>query len=133
MSLYVLASGTLVADPQPRTSAAGKQYITASMRVPIDGEDSVLASLIAFESDAIKALAQLHKGDPVSVAGQGKLTTWTGRDGTEKRGLGVTVQAVLSVYQARKRMREAQQLEDPRPYSSDEPSPEVHGSEEAEA
>ena len=67
----------------------------------------MLASLIAFDATAVQALSKLHKGDPISVAGVGKLTQWAGRDGVEKRGLGVTVQAVLTIYQARKRKREA--------------------------
>ena len=75
------------------------------MRVAVDGDESVLASLICFDTTAGKALLALHKGDPLAVAGAGKLTCWTGRDGVEKRGLGVTVTAVLSIYEARKRSR----------------------------
>ena len=72
----------------------------------------MLASLIAFDAPAVKALMQLRKGDPVSVAGMGKLTQWTGKDGVEKRGISVTVQAVISIYQARKRKREAPEQRD---------------------
>lgn len=107
MSLHVLAQGSLVSDPQERTSAAGKPYCIASLRVPMDGEESMLASLIAFDAAAVQALLQLHKGDPVSVAGEGKLTSWTGKDGQEKHGLSVTVRVAMSVYQARKRRRDA--------------------------
>jgi single-stranded DNA-binding protein len=107
MSLHVLAQGTLAGDPQARTSAAGKPYCTALLRVPIDGEESMLLSLIAFDREAVEALLRLHKGDPVSVAGMGKLTQWTGKDGVEKHGLSVTAQAVLSIYQTAKRKREA--------------------------
>ena len=116
MSLHVLAQGSLAADPQERASSAGKPFVTCLLRVLVDGEESMLASLIAFDTSAVKALMQLHKGDPVSVAGMGKPTQWTGRDGVEKRGMSVTVQAVLSIYQARKRKREAPEqgeLEEP--------------------
>jgi single-stranded DNA-binding protein len=112
MSLSVLCQGSLAGDPQSRTSAAGKLYCTALLRVPLDGEESMLTSLIAFESAAVKALMQLHKGDPVSVAGMGKLTSWTGKEGQERRGISITVQSVLSIYQARKRKREAPAQQD---------------------
>jgi len=107
MSLHVLAQGSLTGDPQERTSATGKPLVTCLLRVPIDGEESMLASLISLDATACKVLMRLHKGDPVSVAGQGKLTQWTGRDGVEKRGISVTMESMLSVYQARRRRKEA--------------------------
>ena len=42
--LNILASGTLVSDPRHRTSAAGKAFATAEIRVPAEDADPVLVS-----------------------------------------------------------------------------------------
>jgi single-stranded DNA-binding protein len=97
MSLHVLALGTLTADPQQRTSGAGKAYVTATLRTPTD-EDAVLVSVVAFSDSAKAALLALGKGDSVSVTGRAKLTTWTGKEGEQRQGLSVVADAVLSAY-----------------------------------
>ena len=105
MSLTLLATGTLLRDPVARTSAAGKQFCTALMRVPGEGEDAVLCSLIAFHPDAVRSILALSNGDAIAVSGLGKLTSWT-KDGEEKHGLGVTVEAVLTAYQIDKKRQQ---------------------------
>jgi single-stranded DNA-binding protein len=97
MSLHVLALGTLVADPQQRTSSGGKVYVTANLRTPTD-EDAVLVSVVAFSDSAKAALLALGKGDSVSVTGRAKLTAWTGKEGEQRQGLSVVADAVLSAY-----------------------------------
>jgi single-stranded DNA-binding protein len=107
--LSILASGTLVADPVSRTSAAGKPYATCTMRVPCEDSDAVLVSIITFASDAVAALLALAKGDSCAIAGRAKLTAWE-KDGTEHHGLSVVADRVLSAYAAgklRKASREA--------------------------
>jgi len=52
--LTALASGTLVRDPQQRTTAAGKSYGTALMRCPVEGDEPVLVSVIAFNEAAVR-------------------------------------------------------------------------------
>ena len=39
--LTILASGTLIQDPKARTSATGKHYATALLRVPCEDGDPV--------------------------------------------------------------------------------------------
>ncbi len=109
--LSVLASGTLIADPVSRSSAAGKPYATALMRVPVEDSDSMIASLIAFSGSAAGALLALTKGDSLAVVGRSKLTTWE-KDGETKHGLSVVVDQVLSIYQADKRRKLAHAGED---------------------
>jgi len=109
--LSVLASGTLVRDPEQRTSAAGKPYATALMRVPAEDTDPTLASLIAFERDAVAALLALTRGDSLAVAGRGKLTSWT-KDGEEHHGLSVVVEQVLTLYAIEKRRKQTQAREE---------------------
>ncbi len=109
--LSLLISGKLVRDPQTRTGKSGKPYTTALVAVPVkavsDGdEDRVLVSAIAF-GPAAEALAALAKGDDVSCAGNGRLSSWT-KDGVECHGLAVTAYRVLTAYQ-RGKIQAAQQ------------------------
>lgn len=97
--LSILASGVLIADPKARTSATGKTYATAQLRVPAEDADAMLASIIAFTPDAVAVLLALSRGDACAIAGRAKLTCWT-KDGQERHGLSVTADRVLSVYQA---------------------------------
>ncbi|OGA13746.1 MAG: hypothetical protein A3H32_14395 [Betaproteobacteria bacterium RIFCSPLOWO2_02_FULL_63_19] len=110
--LNILATGTLVADPQRRTSAKGATYATASLRVPSDGADAVLVSLICFATDAVDALLAHAKGDALAVAGRAKLSSWTGRDGAECHGLAVTAERVLSPYMLDKKRTAARESEE---------------------
>lgn len=93
--IYGMISGTLYADPVLRTSAGGKSYCTASVRVPIQGEEAQFVSVAAFDSDVLQALARLKKGDGISVSGPLKPTTWAGRDGAERSGLSIVAQRIL--------------------------------------
>ena len=109
--LNVLCSGTLVSDPRQRTSAAGKAYATAQMRVPAEDADPMLVSAIAFNADAVAALLALQRGDSCAIAGRAKLSTWE-KDGEQKHGLSVTADRVLTVYQAGKARKAARDAEE---------------------
>jgi single-stranded DNA-binding protein len=111
--LNVLASGVLVAQPQRRTAAAGKDYATCTMRTATDGADAVLCSLIAFAPDAVDALVALGKGDALAIAGRAKLSNWIGKDGNEAHGLSVVADKVLTVYAAAKTRKAARDSEVP--------------------
>jgi single-stranded DNA-binding protein len=53
--LEVLISGRLIRDPQTRQGKSGQSFTTALVRVPVDkGEDSVVASVIAFQGEAVR-------------------------------------------------------------------------------
>ncbi len=114
--LSVLVSGKLVRDPQTRTGKSGKPFATALIAVPVKAvsegdEDRVLVSVIAF-GPAAEALAALAKGDDVSCAGSGRLSSWT-KDGVECHGLAVTAHRVLTAYQRRKTQAAQQKPEQP--------------------
>ena len=100
--LNVLASGTLVRDPMRKTAANGNAFAVASMRVPIEAEDAIIASLISFEQGATDALLSLSKGDALAIVGRGKLTTWQGQDGAQRHGLSIVVDRVMTAYQVGK-------------------------------
>ena len=109
--LSVLCSGTLVSDPRQRTTAAGKAYATASLRVPAEDADAMLVSIIAFAADAVAALLALQLGDSAAIAGRAKLSSWT-KDGEERHGLSVTADRVLTVYVAGKARKAAREPEE---------------------
>ena len=109
--LSVLCSGTLVSDPKSRTSATGKAYATAQIRVPAEDADPMLVSVIAFNADAVQALLALQRGDSVAIAGRAKLTSWE-KDGEQRHGLSVTADRVLTAYAAGKARKAARELED---------------------
>ena len=85
--LSVLISGTVRSAPETKTSAAGKPYTRFRVAVPLEGADPILASVVAF-GDAATSAAALTAGDSCSIAGSAKPTTWTGKDGETKVGLG---------------------------------------------
>lgn len=70
------------------------------MRVAGDDGETVWCSIIAFDATAVEALGQLAGGDTVAIAGHASLSTWTGKDGQHKAGLKVTVNKLMSVYEA---------------------------------
>jgi single-stranded DNA-binding protein len=113
MSLIVLASGKLIKAPTTRTAKNDESYSVASMRAASDDGD-VLVSLIAF-GHAGRTLAALGVGDALSVTGRAKLSHWGGKDGQERPGLSVTVDAVLTPYQVSQRRRQINDDEKPFP------------------
>ena len=108
--LSVLASGVLVSDPRSRTSATGKLYATAALRVACEDGEPIIASLICFDEQAVTAFLALMKGDSCACAGRAKLSTWE-KNGEQRTGLSVTVDRVLTVYAAGKARKAARELE----------------------
>lgn len=102
MSLFALASGALIADPQRREGAKGP-FAIATLRVATGGEESALVSIIAFSAEA-ERLFEYVKGDALAISGRAKLTAWTGRDGAERHGLSIVAEQIAS---ARPRPRPA--------------------------
>jgi single-strand DNA-binding protein len=92
VSIYTLASGPLVGDPQRRTGAKGP-FTTATIRT--GGEEAVFVSVIAF-GDEGERLLEFVKGDALAVSGRARLTSWTGRDGVEKRGISVVAEQIAA-------------------------------------
>lgn len=110
--LNVLASGTLVRDPQSRTSANGKAYATALMRVPSEDAEAMLVSIVVFSDSAGAALLALAKGDSLAVAGRASLRTWE-KDGEQRHGLSIVADRVMTVYEHDKRRRQARSEPEP--------------------
>ncbi len=96
MSLSVLVEGVLVAVPVKRISSAGKPFASASVRAKGDDGNPVFVSVIAFDAEAVEAVASLTKGDPVALVGPATLKTWE-KNGEHRAGLSVTATRVLSL------------------------------------
>ena len=91
-SLYILATGTLIADPQRREGTKGL-FATGAIRVEA-GEPTII-SVIAFGGKAEDLLA-FGKGNALSISGRTRPTSWTGRDGTERQGLSITADQIAA-------------------------------------
>ena len=81
--------------------------------MPVEDGDALIASLICFDEHAVVALLALTKGDSCAIAGRAKLSTWE-KNGEQRNGLSVTVDRVLTAYQAgkaRKAARDAEEVE----------------------
>ena len=87
--IYILTRAskypTLIADPQCRTSAAGKNFAIATVRTPTE-DGAILVSLIGFGDMAESPLSH-RQGSTIAVSGRAKLTEWVGRDGKQNHGL----------------------------------------------
>ncbi len=101
-----LITGELIADPVARTSASGKPFWTATVRVPT-GNDALFVGVATFSESAGERLMRLHKGASVAAAGTLEPTSWTDKNGDARSGWRLTAAEVLSVYQARKRRDDA--------------------------
>ena len=96
----VLISGKLRGTPAVRTSANGNPFATFKMAAIDKTGESLLCSCIAFSNTAIQAVQKLSDGDSIAASGEAAISNWKGSDGTEKRGLDVTVYVVLTAYHA---------------------------------
>ncbi|MDD5036676.1 MAG: single-stranded DNA-binding protein [Methylococcaceae bacterium] len=95
MSIFVLITGTLHKDPTPRTSQAGKEFVTANVRIEADGA-TTWASIIAFSESAREELLRLRAGDAVSVQGKAKLGTYE-KNGEHHASLDVVAASVIGI------------------------------------
>jgi single-stranded DNA-binding protein len=94
MSLFALATGTLLSDPVARQGQRG-EFATAALRSG-QGDEAVIVNVIAFGETAERLLA-LHKGDSISAQGRAELRSWIGRDGAEKHGLGIVAEQIATL------------------------------------
>ena len=107
--LTCIATGMLIRPPQQREAANGNAFATFILRVPTEGEDSVLCNVICFNRETVETVMRLKERDTVAVSGSAKLRSWE-RSGETKTGLAVTADRVVTAYavaKVRKQAREA--------------------------
>ncbi len=93
--IIIMISGTIAKPPEPRTSRNGNPFTLASIRTQTSDGD-LYASLTAF-SELAPILAGLAKGDPVTVIGTAKVSTYEGKDGDTKAGLSITASRIIAL------------------------------------
>jgi len=112
--LSVLLEGVLSAAPVSRTSSKGTTFATANLRAAGEDGQTCWCSLIAFNADAVAALLALRAGDAAAIAGSAALSHWETGSGEHRVGLRVTVQRLLSVFDAGQRRKRSAAADDER-------------------
>jgi single-stranded DNA-binding protein len=93
--LFVMASGTLFRAPIVRPTAKGGQFVTGTLRV-VDGSESVLVNIIAFDEVVLAELESLDQGDTLTVSGRLETSTYQ-KDGQTKFGLRIVADRALAL------------------------------------
>lgn len=101
MSIHLLATGSLVSDPQRRTGKTGADYATANLRCHTENGEYAFISAIAF-GDAAAELLRHHQGSTLAISWRAKLQTWVGKDGETKAGLSIVAEQIASAASARR-------------------------------
>jgi single-stranded DNA-binding protein len=84
----------LAADPESKTSAAGKPW--ARLRCAVgDGDATQWVNVACFGDQATQATSVLHKGDRVYCEGTIRLERRQAQDGTERSGLSAAAWKVI--------------------------------------
>ncbi|HRJ95002.1 MAG TPA: single-stranded DNA-binding protein [Candidatus Thiothrix moscowensis] len=109
MSLQVIITGVLNAEPKKKTSSNGNQYTTTLVRVPTES-DYLSCSVVAF-GDSGKILAAMNKGDQVAISGTASPNEWE-YEGQTRYGLYVVATQVMTPYQKRKKQKSAQDAQE---------------------
>ena len=100
-----LVTGKLIQNPVLRTGASGKPFTNFLLSVSIGEDQPIVVSGIAF-GDAAEKISRLTKGDPVSVVGSLKPSSWSDKvTGETKHGFNITVNNSLSSYDIQKRRK----------------------------
>jgi len=103
--LDAICSGKLIQNPILRTGVSGKPFTNFLLSVSIGEDQPIVVSGIAF-GDASEKISRLTKGDPVSVVGSLKPSSWSDKvTGETKHGFNITVNNSLSPYDIQKRRK----------------------------
>lgn len=81
----VLLNGNFCADPESRTSNAGKAITNFRLAVAGRGDKTVFVDVTTFDKTAELVAKYKVKGDPVIVDGRLELDTWEDRETKQKR------------------------------------------------
>ena len=100
-----ICSGKLIQNPISRIGASGKPFTNFLLSVGIGEDQPIVVSGIAF-GDASEKISRLTKGDPVSVIGSLKPSSWSDKaTGETRHGFNITVNNSLSPYDIQKRRK----------------------------
>jgi single-stranded DNA-binding protein len=96
MSFYVLATGTIVADPQRREGAKGPFAIGSIRTLSSAAEESDFVSFIGFH-EQVDRLLELRRGSAISISGRARLRTYADKNGIERTNLSVVVEQLIAL------------------------------------
>jgi single-stranded DNA-binding protein len=85
VSIEAAVLGTAVKDAEPRTSTAGKPWLSVVRRS--DGGDAAQFVQVAVFGDAAVALGRIEKGARPYAEGSIRINEWTAPDGAKRHGL----------------------------------------------
>ncbi len=126
-----LIQGKLHGQPQERTGKSGKPFAVAKLTAADGDGESLFVNVIAFDTDACRALLALGTGDAVAVAGPVTPKAWTDKHREPRIALDVVAHQVLTTYHVT-RKRKAMQPEQESTRARDEAwqaaAPERHSS-----
>ncbi len=93
-----LVSGQLAGTAEMRAGKNETQYAVAKVRVDTVGGENILVNVIAFSTEACKALLALDDGDVLTMAGNLTPKVWTDKQGNTKPVMDMVATNVLTVY-----------------------------------
>ncbi len=93
-----LIGGTLHAAAEQKTGQAGKSFVVAKVRTPLQNGESVFVNVICFDKAAGASLLALHAGESVHLAGTLTPKVWTPPQGEPRPVLDMVAHAVLTTY-----------------------------------
>jgi single-stranded DNA-binding protein len=96
MSTFALISGALFRAAERKTSKAGKDYVTATVKATA-GNESEFWRLIVFSESAQAELMRLADGDKLSAQGSMKIELYRSNDGSEKISRTLMADGVLAL------------------------------------
>jgi hypothetical protein len=94
MIAIVLVTGSLQRNAEQKTSANGKPYTTANVRVK-SGDSQQFFRVMAFDPDLQTALLDMKSDDGISVTGRLSAELYTSKDNQPRLSLSVMADQVL--------------------------------------
>jgi hypothetical protein len=110
MTARAIVSGALHKAAAERTSKAGKQFATLTIRENVNGLTRWWQAIV-FNESAIEALKDLAVGDPIAVAGEIDCELYAPPGGESRLSWKITADAVLSA-KAKPKQRTGREVAD---------------------
>ena len=83
-SLTAQALGNITSDIELRKTTGGKDFASFTVAVNHDRDNTSFVKVAVWGKTAEFVSRNFGKGDPISVAGTGKINTWEAKDGTKR-------------------------------------------------
>jgi hypothetical protein len=117
MTAFTLVAGTLFRRSEVKTSANGRRYVRATIRVGT-GDEVLWWTVLAFDDVIIDEIAALDQGAPVAVVGPMTAGIYTNERGA-RVSLSLVAQRLLTL--GRRRRTEAVEVPAGRPFDDKVP------------